>query len=142
MPKYLKLCPYLLMLWGAAAIPAYAATGKHIECRLEGVIKLQNGDHKDTSHTLNFYLDDANAKIVSESEVTVKTVSYSDTKIDAEIQDNSVAGGTLFGDPLIGTASLVINRVSGTVALGGRLANGADVEQGTCETVSAPKAKF
>lgn len=109
---------------------------------------------------MNFYLDDTHSQLFSESGNTVertpdlglvetglnvRTVTYSDTQINAEISTGMLGIDSMmfFGRVSESRASLTINRVAGTAAYGVKLLpRGAEVCIGSCHEVAPPPANF
>jgi len=127
------------------------AAGKHIVCQFTANINNGTGGG-DTSidRALKFYLDDTHAQLVSEggdlpegTMLFVRTETYSDMQIDAEISTGVVDGMRFFGQVTDGHVAFRINRVTGVAAYAARLLpRGAEAGMGTCREVAPPRSKF
>lgn len=148
---------FVVCLCGLASLTVSSrasATGKHISCEFKASVNDGKGGHTSIQRTMNFYLDDTHSQLVGEgtdwaedATLNVRTVTYSDTQIEAEISTGmtgAVADGMLFfGHVSESRASLTINRVAGTAAYGAKLLpRGAEVGIGSCHEVAPPPAKF
>ena len=131
------------------AVPATAA-GKHIVCNFKASITDKSGQVPVT-RSLDFFLDDTHSKLTSEGGqlpegmiLAVRTTSYSDTEIHADINVGPPSGGPFFfGRVTDGEVAFVINRVSGIAIYATKyLPNGAEVGIGPCGEVAPPRAKF
>jgi hypothetical protein len=143
-----------MLLCGASslAVSSASAKGKHISCPLSGNINdgTKGGDTP-FEHTLNFYLDDTHAKLIGEggdipegTMLNVRTTTYSDTNIEADISTGPIGDSMMFfGKVTDGHVALQINRVSGVTAVGARLLpRGAELAMGPCHEIAPPPAKF
>ncbi len=131
------------------ALPV-AAAGKHIICNFKASIS-DKGGQVPVTRSLKFFLDDTHSQLMSEGGelpegmiLVVRTTSYSDTEIRADINVGPVSGGPFFfGHVTDGEVAFVINRVSGIAGYGTKfLPNGAEVGLGPCSEVAPPRAKF
>jgi hypothetical protein len=140
----------LALTLGVCASPV-SAKGKHISCQFKASLRDGDGGEERIKRTLNFYLDDTHSQLMSEGGelpegmiLVVRTTSYSDTEIRADINVGPVSGGPFFfGHVTDGEVAFVINRVSGIAGYGTKfLPNGAEVGLGPCSEVAPPRAKF
>jgi hypothetical protein len=146
--RLMLLCSVTLL----TVVSPASAKGKHISCQLSGAIN--DGTKRGNTpieRTLNFYLDDTHATLIGEggdmskeTNLNVRTTSYSAAKIEAEITTGIISDGMMFfGRVTDGHASLLINRVPGIAALGAKLLpRGSEFEVGPCHEVAPPPAKF
>jgi hypothetical protein len=129
-----------------------SAKGKHISCHLSGNINdgTKGGDTP-IERTLNFYLDDTHAKLVGEggdwskeTNLNVRTTTYSDAEIEAEIDTGLISDGMMFfGRVTNGRAAFAISRVTGNAAYMVKLLpRGAEGGVGPCREIAGPPAKF
>lgn len=144
------LCLFCSVVMLATATPA-SAKGRHISCQFSGSINRGiKGDNASVDRTLNFFLDDTHSQLVGEGGdlpqgtiLFVRTKTYSDTQIDAEISTGVVDGSTFFGQITDGPVVLRINRVAGSAVYAARLLpHGAEVAMGPCHEVAEPAARF
>jgi hypothetical protein len=131
-----------MLLTGVACA---CAAGRHIACHFSANIN-NGGKGGDTSvdRALKFYLDDTHAQLVSDggdlpngTMLFVRTKTYSDKLIDAEISTGTVnsngIGVMFFGHVTNGRAILSINRVTGMAAYtADLLPRGSEVGKGVC----------
>ncbi len=134
----------------AGFAPASAA-GKHIVCRFTAAVNNgTKGGNTSVERTLNFYLDDTHSQLVSEggelpdgTMLWVRTKTYSDTQIDAEISTGVVDGPMFFGQVTDGYPAFRINRVTGVAAYAANLLpHGAEAGMGPCSEIAPPRSKF
>jgi hypothetical protein len=85
----------------SGAIPA-AAAGKHIVCDFKASIT-DKGGQVPVARALKFFLDDTHSQLISEGgelpegmTLAVRTISYSDTEIQADINVGPISGGPFF----------------------------------------------
>ncbi len=119
--------------------------GVHISCALQFTINRETNEQ--LAHTVwNFYLDDTSEKLVAESNgIAVKTVMYSDARIDAQLSDETIGPTdyTLFGMATDVPPKFSVFRTTGTAALVvGLLPKGAIVGFGDCKKIEGPTIKF
>jgi hypothetical protein len=133
----------------SGAVPA-AAAGKHIVCNFKASITDKSGQVPVT-RSLKFFLDDTHSQLTSEGGelpegmmLDVRTTSYSDAEIHADINVGPLSGGPFFfGRVTDGEVAFVINRVSGIAVYATKyLPDGAEVGMGPCHEVAPPSAKF
>lgn len=145
--RIFALCALALL---ATTSPA-SAKGKHISCQFKVVINNgTKGGDTSTERTMNFYLDDTHAQLVGEggdfarmTNLNVRTTTYSDTEIDAEVTTGMENGMMFFGEVIENHVDLKINRVTGVAAYGVRLLpRGAELGMGPCREIAPPGAKF
>ena len=129
-------------------VTSAVASGHHISCQFKGSSE-QQSQKLAVNRTLFFYLDDTGLQLVPENggafPVFARTTLYSDTEIQAEISDVTLAGSnfSLFGILLASPANLRIERTSGVASIAAKfLPTGAEFDGGTCQEVTPPPTKF
>lgn len=133
--------------------PAVAA-GKHIACVMN-VSATVGAQTRDSNIELDFYLDDAGEKLVSDDPmIEVRaTTAYSDVLVRAKIKDTPLGGAlgplslpdqTLLGYNTLGDAEISIDRLSGRAFFSvGIYPEGSHLSgSGVCNEIAPPPAKF
>jgi len=127
-----------------ATTSAFGSTpGKHIHCAVSAKIADLSNNVAELRRLFDFYLDDANGKIVSDSkDITTKTISYSDSKVEFQIEDAPFPLHTFFTKAMKGDAYFSIDRVNGRLSGVVPYFDGAEFDDGPCSVVNGPVAKF